>query len=135
MGIYKVLLMFWQFFSCALAANACLRDSCYNAVIGRGNGPNLASRRADCISILRTVVDDNAVTVTRTTFSIGASATITTTMIVSTDTQTSTTSQLPGKRSNDVEGFMELEVRDQIIIKGQKPSYARACKENSDYGR
>lgn len=122
------------------ADSSCKKDACYNVVQGT-KGPNLASRRADCSSILRTVVDDSS---TRTVFSYVSSITSTTTVSISTSVATVTsTSRLPDRqfrrRVSEIDSIshkgasMLLLPRDKIIIKGNKPAYAGACKSNEAY--
>lgn len=133
---------FLQLLTFSEAATACKKDACYNNVSNNGaNRPNLASRRKDCSSILRTVVDDN----------VTATVTATTTVPkTTTETSTSTTvvatrtlySQPPIAGRQSVQDLIDaanreslLEERDKIVIKGKKPAYATACANNQDYGK
>lgn len=115
------------------AAQACKKDTCYNIIATQGrNNPTLASRRADCSSILRSLLDDRTVTTTQ----FQTTSTTTTTVITSTSTAI-TTNIAYGKRDNALEKeeqLAELAIRDKIVIKGQRPAYATtACTSNTDY--
>lgn len=122
------------------AANACKKDACYNAIAVQGrSNPNLARRKADCSSILRTVVNTD-ITKTVTAYSTAPTVTTTTTVrttveVTSTTTTTTSTSFEPSdfkKRAVET-AIAELDARDKIVIQGQKPAYASACASNSDY--
>lgn len=116
----------------ANAANACKKDTCYSAVAVQGrSNPNLAQRRADCTSILRTVVDTD-ITTTVTTYTTAPTVSTTKT-IVNTTIKTSTITSFSNNKRAIPTSDAELDGRDKIVISGEKPAYATACGSNSDY--
>lgn len=136
----SVLILALCSFEFSQAANACTKDSCYNAVaVQQNGGPNLNSRKADCSAILRTVIDDDrTVILTRSTTVYSETLTI--------STQSDTKSI--GKRQYNVvgasapritpppdlfESSAELMPRDKIVVSGSRPSYASACKNVQSY--
>lgn len=160
------------------AAAGCTRDSCFNAVATSNNkNPAQASRRADCSSFLKTVIDDDKTvtvtsytTTTRLTQTISAIDTTVTEYTLSTVSEvsfstvveTSTpdpvtvtddpitittitevkrdvvrTIEIDSPRITALPSLEDrdsvLEARDKIIVSGNKPSYATACKNAQAY--
>lgn len=132
----------------SLAASGCQKDKCYSAVAIQANSnPNVATRSADCRSILRNVIDDDT-TSTITSYSTMTPASITVTETVTSTLTSSTTTTAGGsirRRLTDYlvlgesspevarREYSPLDVRDRYIIKGAKPSYASACKDLQAY--
>lgn len=59
MTILNASLILLLAFTVAQAATACKRDACYSAVAANGpSKPNVASRKADCAAIFKTVLDN-----------------------------------------------------------------------------
>lgn len=130
----------------ALAEAACQKDACYNHVVSQSaRGPNQSRRLADCRSILKTVVDDATTTVLSYTTGPVVTSLTTSTSTFALSTTTTTTlvepSNDPQKRQinlrgdNILDNVLELEARDTIVIKGDKPDYATSCKSNQDFGK
>lgn len=120
---------------------ACTKDACYKHVaVSRAGGPNLSRRLADCSSILKSVIDDGVTRTTTITSTAPPTTTTSSETLSITTTTTTTTSYLRGvptarRRSVAEEELVAvLEVRDKIVIKGNKPAYATSCAENQDYG-
>lgn len=137
LGLLSILL---PFMGGCNAAGACKRDACYQVIAAGGAGtPNLASRKADCSSLLRKVVDTDATTTTTSTMTGATPTTIIKTVnLTSVEVSTSTQADQLQKKSDgdnslELDGFALLEARDQIVIQGNKPAYATACKQNQDF--
>lgn len=127
-------------------ANSCKKDACYNNVAVKANdSPNLARRKADCSSILQSVVVDATTTVIRL-FTAPSSVIVTVSVTDSTEIQTTTQTQVVTTTTTELAKRMIrepetqnlhadniIEVRDKIVIKGTKPAYARSCNSNQDY--
>ena len=87
----RTLLLVLQLSGTSIAAlTPCIKDTCFKAVAeNAGDKPDLASRRADCRAVLRTVIDDD-VTVTVTNIQTLITNTI---IITSTDDTITRTTQ------------------------------------------
>lgn len=103
----------------------CIRDNCYNAVAATTGNPNVASRKAHCSSVLRTIVDEKTVTVT-------VAATTSQPVIIAKRQAEMTGLPHPNIQLRDRE-YSLLIARDQYIVSGNKPAYASACKNVQDY--
>lgn len=120
------------------AATPCRRDFCYNAVAGQGGGgPNAASRRADCSAALKVVVeDDRVLTITTLTTFIGGTTTIVTKSTTAAVQQRDQGDLVPSPQITtppDSALGAELLPRDQFVVSGTVPSYARQCKNVQAY--
>lgn len=134
MKVFTVSTAIFSFFGIATAANACVRDKCFNAIASVAT-PAQASRRADCSAVLRTVVDDDTtITVTRTTAGPGPTSYVLPPQGGRRDLQG------PDVAAPQITPFPEadeggiLVARDKIVVSGIKPAYATACSNLVAYG-
>lgn len=131
-----------HFFASSNAASTpCKKDACYSAVAIQGNSnPKLATRKADCSSVLKTIIEDDVTTtITKTRTAPPVTVTISNTDATITETVTST-GNVAGKRQpmptmREDKTPSILEARDILIVRGTVPKYAKACKNLPDYAK
>lgn len=85
-------------------------------IIGQGDSPDLASRKADCSSALNIAVN-RTVTSTKTIFTTVATVSVTKTRVVATVTKVTTAyAQPPKKRAEMGEEALKPEARDLNLV-------------------
>lgn len=116
--LHMTFLILLQAFDYANAATPCRRDACYSAVAAnRASKPNLASRKADCIAVFRTVFDDVfTATSTRVETFVYTTQTVTsfdrTAVVTGTETTTLTLTSNPARKRE--EAALDIVERDTV---------------------
>lgn len=144
MKTFAVLFAVFQALSLTEAATSCKKDACFNAVASQSNtNPSLAIRQADCKAVLKTIIDDDAVTtVTRFTTVTATTVTVTEEIFPTAPSRIRRRAivvlppsppEITAAPKFSDGGEAVLLPRDQIIVGGSKPSYASACANLQSY--
>lgn len=119
---------------CLGATTPCKRDACFNAVAANSaNKPNLASRKADCSSIIKSIIDDDFTSIVNIPRTIVTTTVVVTISDSTTTISTSTTVQSVAnngrKRAAEVTAVAEL---DGALL--EERDKVRVCASHMLYG-